>query len=352
MVRIVCAVIALQSFPTVGPGDLPPPARVEREAWAMGTRLRIVAEGPGSVQARGATERVLREVERLEGLLSTWDSTTPLSRLNRAPVGERVPVPGELYALLDEVFAWSRETGGAFEPALGPLVDAWDLRGGGRIPDAASLERARGAAGPRAFTLGPSSSAATRRHPAAWIDAGGFGKGAALRAAARAASEREAPLRLLVDLGGQIWAGAPVDRPWRVPVAHPVHRDRAAAGLVLHGVSAATSGTSERWAEVDGSRLGHLLDPRSGRPAPAWGSVTVVHPDPLVADVLSTALYVMGPAGGMRWLDAHPGIAALFLEVRDGRLIPAWTGAMEPWLEAPPGRPAGAGAPSSSSLNR
>jgi thiamine biosynthesis lipoprotein len=102
----------------------------------------------------------------------------------------------------------------------------------------------------------------------------------------------------------------------------------------------ATSGTSERWAQVDGRRLGHILDPRTGRPAPAWGSVTVVHPDPLVADILSTALYVMGPDEGLRWLDDHPGIAALFLDVRDETVIPRWTGAMERWL-APDARLSG-----------
>jgi len=118
-------------------------------------------------------------------------------------------------------------------------------------------------------------------------------------------------------------------------VSHPEHRATPAAWLLLHGVSAATSGTSERWIEVDGRRYGHILDPRTGWPVPAWGTVTVVHADALVADVLATALYVMGPEHGMRWLEGRPEVAALFLESQDGRLHGRWTPAMERWMDDP-----------------
>lgn len=347
MAPILCVVIALQSLA----GPVSPDARsprVEREAWVMGTRLRVVTEAPELPAARDASEAVVREVERLEDLLSTWDPTTPVSRLNQAAPGGAVALPGELGALLEEARAWGRSTGGAFDPAVGALVDAWDLRGQGRVPDAEAASRARRASGPGVWELRGDS--AVRLDPAAWIDTGGFGKGAALRSAAELL-RRSGVSRALVDLGGQLWAQAPPARPWSVPVAHPLHRHRPAALLRLHGVSAATSGTSERWVEVDGERLGHILDPRTGRPAPSWGTVTVVHPDPFVADVLSTALHVMGPEDGMAWLADRPSVAALFLEARGGELIPRWSPAMKRWLAEPPLRP-GAGATEASVRGR
>ena len=84
--------------------------------------------------------------------------------------------------------------------------------------------------------------------------------------------------------------------------------------------------------EVAGERLGHIIDPRNGQPVQAWGSVTVVAEDPLVADLLSTALFVMGPEEGMAWTRAHPGIAVLFLELTADGLKRRWTRAMDPWL--------------------
>jgi thiamine biosynthesis lipoprotein len=95
------------------------------------------------------------------------------------------------------------------------------------------------------------------------------------------------------------------------------------ARLEVHGVSVATSGVSER--------PGHLLDPRTGLAAPAWGSVTVVSPDPFEADVLSTALYVMGPERGLAWARAE-GVAALFLATEDAGLRATWTEAIDAWL--------------------
>jgi thiamine biosynthesis lipoprotein len=81
------------------------------------------------------------------------------------------------------------------------------------------------------------------------------------------------------------------------------------------------------------------MDPRTGRPAAPWGSVTVLSPDPLVADILSTALFVMGPEAGLAWADRHPGIGAVFLVRRPGGLeVRASTGACR-LLDAPPHTP-------------
>lgn len=311
---------------------------VEREAWVMGTRLRIVAESSSDAAALEAAERVIAEVERLDELLSTWRPDSEMARVNRGLPGKRVSVSLELHGLLSEAFAWADTTGNAFHPGLGPYVDAWDLRGTGRVPEPSQLRVAEEASRLHVWRLEDPDSRVARAHPSAWIDTGAFGKGAALRSAARLLGDEEG--RLLADLGGQVLARAPRERPWPVGVAHPVERGRPVAWLSLHGgVSAATSGTSERFVEVDGVRYGHIVDARAGWPAPAWGTVTVVHPDPMVADVLATALYVMGPDDGFRWLQDRPGIAALFLDVRRGTLRARWTPTMESWLEDEPSNP-------------
>ncbi|MFQ5749404.1 MAG: FAD:protein FMN transferase, partial [Planctomycetota bacterium] len=103
---------------------------------------------------------------------------------------------------------------------------------------------------------------------------------------------------------------------------------------VPHG-SLATSGNSEHGIEVGGRRFGHLLDPRTGRPAPDFGSVTVWAPDALTADCLSTGLFVMGPRPALAWAHAHAGIEIVVLETTpDGDLrataTSGWKGRIEP----------------------
>lgn len=341
------------------------PVELVRESWQMGTRLRVELRATSRELAVDATEAVFREVSRLEELLSTWSDASELSELNRAPVSRQVAVDPELLDLLVEAEGWARRTGRAVDPTVGALVDLWDLRGEGHRPGEAEVERALEAVGARAFEFGEPAGTATRLHPAAWIDAGAFGKGAALRSAGRILRRRGIRSAIL-DFGGQLlflgepWGEAarttgaappPARRPgrspearaalrWSASVAHPFRRHEPALRLHLPAgddLSLATSGASERVTEVDGERVGHLLDPGTGRPVPAWGSVTVVHTDPLVADLLATALFVLGPDEGRRWAEVQDGIAALFLVEREGAVLPRWTPALEPFMEHPAG---------------
>lgn len=325
--------LALVASAQSGPADRL--GRVEREAWAMGSRLGVRVEASSLADAIRATEDVILEVERLERLLNTWGPEGEMQRVNTTPVGQ-ASVPGsELSALLAEAERYSLATGEAFDARVGALVDAWDLRGAGVVPTEIALARALHATSSSGISVDRLTGVTTRHAPEAWIDTGGFGKGAALRSVARLLEAREID-RALIDLGGQLWAEASARRPWSVHVAHPTWRQRPVARLEVYGVSVATSGTSERFVEIDGTRWGHILDPRTGRPAPAWGSVTVVTADPMEADAFATALYVMGPLAGLAWAERQPGLDALFLVTEPGALAATWTRGMQRWLIDPP----------------
>ena len=112
--------------------------------------------------------------------------------------------------------------------------------------------------------------------------------------------------------------GQPAGAGWPVAIAHPARRHQVALALTLTTGSLATSGASERSRVVDGRPVGHILDPRTGQPIHRPESVTVWHEDPLAADILSTALYVMGADNGLDHAEQH-GVAALFLVPDPGR---------------------------------
>ncbi len=304
------------------------PVLAERSVSAMGTRLELSVVAASRERALAASETAVVEVARVEDLLTSWRDS-PLSRLNEAEVGRDVALGAELFGLLEGVLAWSKRTGGAFDPTVLPLVRAWDLRGAGRIPSPENLARALAATGVERFRLDPVHRTAIRLDALSGIEEGAWGKGYALdRAAGKlAAAGRGA----LLDFGGHVIAfGRDAEgRDWTVSVADPRRRDRAVATLRLANASASTSGNSERARVVSGRRIGHLLDPRTGEPAADFGSVTVVAPTGLDADILSTALFVLGPQAGLALSERlrAGGVAheALFLVERDDRLEARFT---------------------------
>lgn len=288
-------------------GSAGEPLETVRHAYVMGTRVTLAARGERTA-ARGRLERMLARLEASEAELSTWRSDSLLSTLNAQAVGEAWPAPEGLCDLLEELRTWQQASGGAFDPGVGALIRAWGLREGGRVPSDAELARARSRSGLALVEVMREPCRATRRD-AVLLDAGAFGKGAALDQLADP-SLGEAT-GWMVDLGGQVAVGGG-GTAWNVALAHPERRSDVALELRLSTGSLATSGGSERDVVVAGRRLGHVLDPRTGRPVVRSASVSVWHERALVADVLSTALYVMGVEEGLAWAEAR-GIAACFL---------------------------------------
>jgi len=293
--------------PAVAAGDRAS-VRVERQVYLMGTTARLEAEAADRPAALRTLERLLAPLEAAEAELSTWREDSLLSTLNRQPVGEAWSAPDSLCELLAELGTWQRASGRAFDPAVGSLISAWGLDGAARLASRDELRRARRRAGLQHLRVRTSPCRITRLRDVR-LDAGAFGKGAAIDRAARDA----APARWLLDLGGQVAVGGSEARPWPIALAHPARRSQPALRLSLAAGSLATSGGSERDQRIGSRTLGHILDPRSGRPVSRRGSASAWHPSALVADILSTALYVLGPEQGMEWAEAR-GVAACFLE--------------------------------------
>ena len=283
--------------------------RVERTVHLMGTRATLVVQAADRAAGLQALERMVGAIEGAEASLSTWRTDSVLSALNRQPVREPFGLPPGLCGLWPSLARWHRLTGGAFDPAVGRLAEAWGLRAGGSVPAPGALRAAREATGLAHFRFDAGACRVTRTTNAT-LDAGAFGKGEALRRLMAASTEGHP---WMVDFGGQIAVGGePAGAGWPVAVGHPARRHQPALELTLTAGSLATSGASERTWVVEGRPVAHILDPRTGLPVHRPESVTVWHEDPLAADILSTALYVMGAEEGLDHAERH-GVAALFL---------------------------------------
>jgi thiamine biosynthesis lipoprotein len=282
---------------------------VEREAYLMGTRARLAVWDDTRAAGLERVDRALAALEETEAQLSTWRSDSAVSALNQTQVGHPWQAGASLCVLFQELTAWVQRTDGAFDPAIGRTLAAWDVHGTGRVPSPEELAGARARSGFSRLAFDADRCTVTRAADAA-LDTGAFGKGEALDRAARVLGDAA----WMIDLGGQVAVGGGPGggNGWPVDVAHPRTRDRRVLTVIVRGGSLSTSGGSERDLIVQGIRVGHVLDPRTGRPAPFDGSVTVWHPRALVADILSTALFVMGPDEGLRWARAL-GLSVCYL---------------------------------------
>lgn len=289
---------------------------VERSVVLMGTTLHLEVEAADREAALLASEVAVRALERTEARLSTWRGDSELARLNHAAVGEPVRLSPELERELRAAADCNAETAGAFEPGVGNLVEAWGLRRGGRLPSVAQIDTARASGGIGDLRL--ASGVAWRRRATLRLEEGGFGKGAGLDQALAALRADGRASRATLDLGGQV-AVAGVAEAWTA-IADPDDRARGVVALRVAGGSVSTSGNSEHGFAIGGRRYGHILDPRTGRPAPDFGSVTVWAASALRADCLSTGLYVLGPEGALAWAAAHPDVGVLVLERTSRRL--------------------------------
>lgn len=290
--------------------------KVVRRLGAMGTYLTVEVEASGRDEALQASEMAIRAIERTEKRLSTWRPSSELTRLNSTPTGDELLLSAELTTELGEARRIWKETGGAFDPGIGALVQAFDLRGEGREPepDEWSLARSHSGLDQLGWEQDGVITRVKRKTPGFAIEEGAFGKGAGIDRALE--SLRGGPaVRVVIDLGGQV-AVLPGARalPHSVPLAHPDRREEPVLEISIQSGSIATTGNSERGLQVEGERLSHILDPRTARPAVDFGSLTVHCSSALEADALSTGLYVMGPEAALDFAFAREGLEVLVME--------------------------------------
>lgn len=285
----------------------------ERQVSSMGTTLRVLMMEANRDLALRNSETLIRTVEQTDQQLSTWKNNSELTRLNQALVGKPFEVSPELFFLLRRIEEFTRWTDRSFDAGIGRLIDVWDVHGSFRIPSAQEISSALERSGFDSLRFDDKHFTVTKVKDVR-IDPGAFGKGEALDRAMDVAKElKMSPL--LIDFGGQIAVhGFPENEAgWSTALSLPENRSKLAGErLFLRSGSLSTSGYSERSAKIHRRMVHHILNPQTGEPAKPFGSVTVWNSSALIADVLSTALYVMGPEAGYKWAVQNK-IAAAFV---------------------------------------
>ncbi len=276
---------------------------VDLAGATMGTRWRVlyVATGLPADAVRATME------QRLEGLvaeMSHWEPTSFLARFNCAPPGTAMVLPIDFAKVMAIALAITGISGGAFDPAIGALVDLWGYGPPGPMasPTRAAIDAARARSGAQRLRWEPGSRTLHQRGGVS-LDLSGVAKGYAVDAVAdtlAAIGVRHA----LVEIGGELVGRGirPDGEPWWVDLESLPGLDLPRLRIALHGLAVATSGSYVRGA--------HTLDPRTGYPARSDVlTCSVIASNAAVADAWATVLSVLPVDEGMALADRH-GIAA------------------------------------------
>jgi thiamine biosynthesis lipoprotein len=299
--------------------------RVSAMRYLMGTFASATVFAADSVTGMRAVDAALDEIAELESMLTEWHAGGDIARLNAAGDTKWVTLNADAWAALDRALYWARASSGAFDPTVRPLVRLWGFRRDEphpREPSAHEIKTARALVDYRRIVRADGRRVRFTRRGMN-VDLGGIGKGYALDCAA-ACLDSLGVHRALLDLGGQVLA---LDPPpgldgWPVLIADPRGADRSLAALSLRRASASTSSQAERFVERNGARVGHILDPRTGRASTRTLCATIVAPRAVDADALSTTAFVLGPHEALKLLARDPvaRAAEALLLGRDGRI--------------------------------
>ncbi len=289
--------------------------RIARRAMATTFEIAFPQGTPHAIDAGSAA---LDLIEEIEDQLTVYRDSSEVARLNALAAAGPVAVERSLFELLERCAALALDTAGAFDVAAGALVDAWGFsQRVGRIPTAAELVEATGRSGFRHVVLSAAPTVHFRR-AGLKLNFGAIGKGYALDRAADLLKREWGVESALLQGGGSsvLGVGRPPNdlRGWPVSIRHP-EADRPALGVVhLKDRALGTSAATFQFFEFDGKRYGHVLDPRTGRPAEGTASASCLADSAAEADAVSTAFFVAGAGWTREYLRSRPGLGAVMLE--------------------------------------
>ena len=300
-------------------------AEYSNRIYSMDTVVDLTAFGP---EAKAAVAAAEAEIYRLEALWSVGYADSDISHINRDGIAS---VSEETAVLVSDALELYGETGGLFNIAVYPIVDAWGFYSGEhRVPDPGELETLLAVTDPAGIIV-DREGFITSRMQFKDVELIGDGRHVA-KEALRLAMKLKGPERInitsdamraagvrsgILSLGGNVYAigTKPDGTPWRVGVQDPSDTASLVGIISMEDEAAVTSGAYQRFFEENGVIYHHIIDPRTGRPSDSGlASVTVVMADAMRADVYSTALFIMGKEAALSFWRETGGFELVLVE--------------------------------------
>ncbi len=286
----------------------------------MGTQYAITVADRGNRDSSVLKSEIETLLGVINATMSTYDSTSELSKLNKNASSDWISISDNLYTVLQTAVSVGVDSGGAFDVTVGALVNLWGFgpaRGVPVVPDGDTLANARARVGVHMFELQERPRALRKRHPDVYVDLSAIVKGYAVDRVATLLQSK-GHNNYLVDIGGELRAQGrnPKGQEWTIGIEGPANGGRVIAigrTIVLRNAGLASSGNYRNYFERDGVRYGHTIDPRTGAPVQHnLAAVTVLDETTMLADAWATALMSLGFEAGRRVAEEH-GLSVYFI---------------------------------------
>lgn len=292
-----------------------PLVRYEATHRAMGTSFTLVVYGQKSTYLQEVASQVFQEMDDLDDQMSNYKSNSELSSINREAARHAVMVEPRLFKLIQASLQYSRQTDGAFDITVGPLMKAWGFfRGQGRLPSKSELAEVLRRIGYQHVKLDDSARTIRFDQPGIEIDLGAIAKGYAVDRAVEVLRDNGISQALISSGTSSLYAlgSPPGEHGWKISVRNPLDTSKAACVLKLQNLSLAVSGDYEKFFKLGDKIYAHIMDPHTGMPVENMLSTAVVSPSATDSDALSTSFYVEGPNAARHYLASHPNLTAVF----------------------------------------
>jgi thiamine biosynthesis lipoprotein len=276
--------------------------KVRGTGVAMGTVVTIIVAHEQTEDAKAAIVEAFEEIKRIEELMSVRDEDSEIYALNHGGT-DWVELSPEVLYVLERAQYYSNLSGGAFDVTVQPLMELWmeKTRERGQMPVPDELSEALELVGWNNLILDREHTRARFIQYGMGVTLGGIAQGYAVDRAIELLMERGME-SALVEIGGDIRVFG--SKNWRIAVQHPRERHKWLGVIELKDGAIVTSGDYVRYFFLGGRRVHHLIDPRTGYPADKSISVTIITDKAIDADVLSTAVFVLGPEKGAQLLSS------------------------------------------------
>lgn len=330
---VVCLIVGLMLVVGCEPQQAPIAATITGET--MGTTYTIhVADVPEGETPRTLKKAVDEALELVNAQMSTYRPDSELSRFNASDSTDWFPVSDATVMVVEESLRISRESGGAFDVTVMPLVNLWSFGPEARpdeVPSEEELAERRTHIGYEKLEVRNDPPALRKSDPRLAVDLSAIAKGYGVDVVADLIEVRGVT-DYMVEIGGEVRTkGTKTNgEPWRIGIERPLSDRRAVEKVVaLSGDSMATSGDYRNYFEQGGVRYSHTIDPRTGRPIKhTLVSASILTPSCMTADGYATTVMVLGPQEGYDWL-VERGVAALLIVKVGNKFVEKPTPAFE-----------------------
>ncbi|EQB91085.1 thiamine biosynthesis protein ApbE [Elizabethkingia anophelis 502] len=274
----------------------------------MGSRFQITLVDKDSISAEQNIDKAVAEITRIENLISEWRPETQISQVNQNAGIKPIKVDKEVFDLTKKGIYFSKLTDGAFDISIVAMDKIWKFDDSmDELPSEQAIKESVRNVGYRNIILDSTNSTIFLKNPGMKIGFGSIGKGYAADKT-RDLMKSMGVKAGIIDASGDIstWGTQPDGKPWTIGINNPFNDHKMAAILYFKENSVTTSGSYEKYAEINRKRYSHIMNPKTGYPSTGLTSVTITGPNATMANGFSTSIMVLGEKEGLKLLKQFP----------------------------------------------